>query len=497
MLVSGQPVENRPRLAPVSTSMAVHALLLGLLMLRAHMPPRQKSAYQQSIAGKETKLTWYRFKDKLPAVQPVVRRADRRPPKAEEKLARQNIISSPPDAPKARQMVWQPVPDLQFTPAVASANLLAAALPEAPRPVRRLFTPPELVRPEAPVLKNLEAAPELTAAVKMPEDFRFSRAYKPFVPPSVVRSVPKTLQAPLPQAPELVPVPPQAVAGLPSQFSGARRPFKAPPAAGRAAPGHAPAALPAAPMLAAAQNTWNGAIVGLDPAQKVAIPASSQAAQFSAGPVVRAEGGVPGSDKGAVTVPDLYVSGTPAKDKQPVIVARTTLPRFPSSVTSDEALHAAGRYLTVKDIGRPTGTRVVNAPDPRFEGRHVYTMAVQMPNITSYVGSWLMWYSERESSRYQEDAVSAPMPLHKVDPKYIATAAEERVEGSVRVLCLLDAAGRVTHVELLRGIDERLDRSAMEAFAKWEFAPATRKGTPVAVDLLVEIPFRLAPRAQK
>jgi len=124
-------------------------------------------------------------------------------------------------------------------------------------------------------------------------------------------------------------------------------------------------------------------------------------------------------------------------------------------------------------------------------------MAVQMPNITSYVGSWLMWYSEREFSRYQEDPVSAPMPVHKVDPKYIATAAEERVEGTVRVLCVVDAGGHVTHVELLRGIDERLDRSAVDAFAKWEFTPATRKGTPVAVDLLVEIPFRLAPRARK
>ena len=42
-----------------------------------------------------------------------------------------------------------------------SSSEPAAALPDAPRPLRRLFTPPELVRPDAPVLKTLEAAPEL------------------------------------------------------------------------------------------------------------------------------------------------------------------------------------------------------------------------------------------------------------------------------------------------------------------------------------------------
>jgi outer membrane biosynthesis protein TonB len=51
-------------------------------------------------------------------------------------------------------------------------------------------------------------------------------------------------------------------------------------------------------------------------------------------------------------------------------------------------------------------------------------------------------------------------------------------------------------VEVVRGLEDRLNRSAEEALAKWEFTPATRRGEPVAVDVLVEIPFRLAPRAQ-
>jgi hypothetical protein len=48
-------------------------------------------------------------------------------------------------------------------------------------------------------------------------------------------------------------------------------------------------------------------------------------------------------------------------------------------------------------------------------------------------------------------------------------------------------------VEVVRGADERLVQAARDALAKWEFYPATRHGAPVEVDVLVEIPFTLAP----
>jgi hypothetical protein len=51
-------------------------------------------------------------------------------------------------------------------------------------------------------------------------------------------------------------------------------------------------------------------------------------------------------------------------------------------------------------------------------------------------------------------------------------------------------------VEIVRGLDDRLNASAVEALGKWEFYPATREGEPVDVDVLVEIPFRLAPGTQ-
>jgi len=85
------------------------------------------------------------------------------------------------------------------------------------------------------------------------------------------------------------------------------------------------------------------------------------------------------------------------------------------------------------------------------------------------------------------------MPYRKVDPKYIASAQSDKIEGKVQLACVIGRDGHVSTVELVRGLDARLNQSAVEALGKWEFSPALRDGVPVEVDVLVEIPFRLAP----
>jgi protein TonB len=71
------------------------------------------------------------------------------------------------------------------------------------------------------------------------------------------------------------------------------------------------------------------------------------------------------------------------------------------------------------------------------------------------------------------------------------------VEGKVRLAAVIRKNGHVDTVELLQHLDNRLDHSAEEALAKWEFAPALRDGTPIEVDAVFEIPFHLAPRLLK
>ena len=50
-------------------------------------------------------------------------------------------------------------------------------------------------------------------------------------------------------------------------------------------------------------------------------------------------------------------------------------------------------------------------------------MAIQMPNLTSYSGSWLMWYADRTAREAGLAPVAPPVAHRKVDPKYIAAAA--------------------------------------------------------------------------
>jgi protein TonB len=104
-----------------------------------------------------------------------------------------------------------------------------------------------------------------------------------------------------------------------------------------------------------------------------------------------------------------------------------------------------------------------------------------------------MWYAARTQREADLAPISAPVAHRKVDPKYTPAAVAERIEGRVELACVINQEGKVSGVELVRGADVRLNQAAEDALAKWEFYPATRQGAPVAVDVLVEIPFLLAP----
>ena len=44
------------------------------------------------------------------------------------------------------------------------------------------------------------------------------------------------------------------------------------------------------------------------------------------------------------------------------------------------------------------------------------------------------------------------------------------------------------NVRVLRGVEDRIDRFASEAVAKWKFDPATKDGSPVDVEATFQIP---------
>ena len=86
--------------------------------------------------------------------------------------------------------------------------------------------------------------------------------------------------------------------------------------------------------------------------------------------------------------------------------------------------------------------------------------------------------------------LSGPEALLKVDPKYPPELRSGRVEGQVILYAVIRENGTVDSIQLLRGLEPRLDANAMQAFALWKFRPAQRHGVPVEIEAVVRIPFR-------
>ena len=133
-------------------------------------------------------------------------------------------------------------------------------------------------------------------------------------------------------------------------------------------------------------------------------------------------------------------------------------------------------------------------PEQIFATKKMYTMLVNMPNLNSATGSWILNFSELRSSSSAPHVTSAdlsgPSPIKKSDPRYPPTLINEHVEGEVVLYAVIRADGSVDSVEFVRGLDAQLDANAMEALSQWKFRPASRQGTPVDLEAIVHIPFR-------
>jgi TonB family protein len=131
-------------------------------------------------------------------------------------------------------------------------------------------------------------------------------------------------------------------------------------------------------------------------------------------------------------------------------------------------------------------------PEQIFSAHHVYAMNVNMPNLNSVTGSWIIHFSELHlpGTARLGGEVSAPNPLRKVDPKYSRDMMKEHIEGEVVLYGVIRADGTVDSIQLVRGIDKQLDANAIDAFSQWKFQPATKGGQAVDIEAIVHIPFR-------
>ncbi|MBZ5567573.1 MAG: energy transducer TonB [Acidobacteriia bacterium] len=90
-----------------------------------------------------------------------------------------------------------------------------------------------------------------------------------------------------------------------------------------------------------------------------------------------------------------------------------------------------------------------------------------------------------------EGGVTPPHPKKMPDPSYAEPARQIRYQGTVVLWMVVDESGGVRDVRVQRALGAGLDDKAVDAVRRWRFDPATLNGNPVAVQINVEVNFRL------
>jgi periplasmic protein TonB len=87
--------------------------------------------------------------------------------------------------------------------------------------------------------------------------------------------------------------------------------------------------------------------------------------------------------------------------------------------------------------------------------------------------------------------ISAPKPLATPDPEYTDEARRAKIQGTCILWLIVGADGRPRDIKVVRGLGYGLDAKALETVKQWKFEPAQKDGTPVNVQVSVEVIFRL------
>ena len=92
---------------------------------------------------------------------------------------------------------------------------------------------------------------------------------------------------------------------------------------------------------------------------------------------------------------------------------------------------------------------------------------------------------------FKDPSVKAPRPLHTPEPKYSRSARKQKIEGVVTLSVVIGTDGKAHDVKVVKSLEPSLDANAIEAVKKWKFAPATKDGRPVAVEMRLEVDYKL------
>jgi TonB family protein len=262
-----------------------------------------------------------------------------------------------------------------------------------------------------------------------------------------------------------------------------------------------------APEVAAAQlsaaNGGDSTLIALSatpgPPAPVAPPEGNLAARVSISPDGAKKGGSEAAGAGGKSPVGISISGGNPTAKSGISGLSAGM-----GSPSIHVLSARQHDSPVDDVPERVGppdfkTLAPGAkPEQIFATKRVYTMNVNMPNLNSATGSWILNFAElhRDSTglHMSSTELSGPVPVRKVDPKYPPMLINDRVEGEVVLYAVIRKDGSVNEIQIVRGVDDQLDVNAKEALAQWKFRPGAKAGEPVELEVIAHIPFRVPPR---
>jgi protein TonB len=276
----------------------------------------------------------------------------------------------------------------------------------------------------------------------------------------------------------------------------------------------------AAPEVGAVDSASSRHIIALSatpapPAPSAAVPEGNLAARISTSPE--------GTNAGAVANAANHSTGSGAGGAASAATTSGTVAAGGNSSSLPAAISITGGGTPSSRAGvAPPGSRLntlnlkppnsyqppsgsrrsppnVNALDPSLppekilSGSEVYTMHVNLPNLTSVSGSWILSFSELDEDDRPaftpKERLAGPVPIRKADPKYPPDLIKAHVQGEVVLYAIIRKDGSVDSIQVVRGLDPQLDQNAIQALSEWKFRPATRAGSPVDVEAVVHIPF--------
>jgi TonB family protein len=488
----------------IALSYLLHALAISLVylypsvgMLTPHAPAQDPT--------KETTITYYKLSEYLPSIESSGTPAKTQR-KGEPALAKQPIISVPSMPDNLEQTIVDPNSVAVIRQHVDVPNMVVATLipsaPVAANPgVPKLALPPELrvIAPAADPVANkladvklpkipdqqlIQPAPDTNDLTTKLSDMNIAQ-----LDPTVAE--PKVTLTPVRALPKLEP----------RKGEGAAAPAPPPGSGNNANAVGQMIALGISPTL---------------PSGPVNVPSGNRRGEFAAGPEGKV--GAPGTPEikaggagnggegtkpdggnaktGDTNSPGVSVSGPASADNASVIAAAAPpSPTKPALTASQKQVLASIAHPSLAELARGTAAdrTLFDAPsgvDKIFGTKKFYSMTLNMPNLTSAGGSWIVRFAELTET-HTAGELTAPVALTKVDPAYPQELMRDRIEGTVTVYAVIRADGSVGGLRVLHGVDDRLDANALSALSHWKFRPGTKNGAAVDLEAVVQIPFVL------